>query len=184
MAAPMTPALADQLVDINTTVNQTIEYKLDGGAYGPDEANLVLEPGTGDCEDYALTKRYLANKKYRIPLGCLSVAFADVAYLQDAIHAVLVAHTSAGDYVLDNFIPEVMPWTVCPYLLVFLAEAPPGWRATEAVQRIFDTQKTYGNEKAKELGEQLTLAQFASGRHYHDRYLKPLGLDATGRILR
>ncbi len=62
---------------------------------------------SGDCEDYALTKR---DKLIRsgFPTSAVLMATATVPGMGE--HAVLVVRTDAGDYVLDNLTDKVLPW--------------------------------------------------------------------------
>lgn len=66
----------------------------------------------GDCEDFALEKqRQLLNKGW--PLGSLLLATANVPGRGG--HAVLIARTSAGDYVLDILSQRIKEWSHVPY---------------------------------------------------------------------
>jgi predicted transglutaminase-like cysteine proteinase len=66
----------------------------------------------GDCEDYVLLKkRYLEG--FGIPAETLLITVV----LDEAGegHAVLMAHTDAGDYILDNRRDEVLRWNETRY---------------------------------------------------------------------
>lgn len=58
-----------------------------------------VNPSSGDCEDYALTKR---SRLIRAGLPAGALRMADVTTARGERHAVLVVKTTSGDYVLDN----------------------------------------------------------------------------------
>jgi predicted transglutaminase-like cysteine proteinase len=97
-------ATVSQLAAVNAEVNASIR---------PSHTN-DWTPGrsVGDCKDYAMTKR-----QRLIAVGWPSSA-ALVAIVQTSAgeaHMVVVARTSAGDYVLDNRASGVEPWTSASY---------------------------------------------------------------------
>ena len=116
------------LARINRQVNAAIAPR-------PDPADLWrADAAEGDCEDYALAKRALLLRRgWRPSQLLLAVADAD-----GAPHAVLIARTTLGDFVLDNLTDDVLRWdraavTVrarqsarLPALWVAVAAAPPG----------------------------------------------------------
>ncbi len=70
------------------------------------------EATTGDCRDYALTKRSrLLNLGY--PPSALLLAEAEIP--DGKRHIVLVIASDQGDFVLDNLQPEVIRWDKLPY---------------------------------------------------------------------
>lgn len=113
-----TPERMKMLKQVNRTVNGAVRAISDQALYGVDE--LWNRPGvgkgaSGDCEDFAIEKReQLIEQGYPARDLFFAVAFrADLG-----MHAVLVAHTEAGDYVLDNRTPYVTPWNQVPYVWV------------------------------------------------------------------
>ena len=96
-----TPAVLSSLISINTQVNKTIRSQSDGPRQDVWEVNVMA----GDCEDYVLTKRaQLLAKGW--PSSALAIA---VVYTPKRIgHAVLVARTDAGEFVLDNLRGEII----------------------------------------------------------------------------
>lgn len=95
-----------ELVRINTRVNRTMIARTDQEHHGRNEY-WTISTRYGDCEDYALTKR-----RYLIAQGWPSSALriAVVRTHKGERHAVLVARTTQGDYVLDNLERKILPW--------------------------------------------------------------------------
>lgn len=109
-------ALAD-LQAINETVNQAIAPATDIAQYAvADRWALPLttdETYIGDCEDYALEKRRMLIEA-GWPPEALRLAVATSR--ETGVHAALIVLTAEGDYVLDNLIDEVRPWTMTDYV--------------------------------------------------------------------
>lgn len=82
---------------------------------------------TGDCEDYALTKRKALIAK-GFPSAALLVATVVTRRGED--HAVLVVRTDRGDFVLDNLSQTVKPWTRTGYTFTSMQaqENPRLWK--------------------------------------------------------
>ncbi len=92
-----------ELQRINSEINTSIAYV--GELDGQDE--WKLNPASGDCDDYAVTKRQRLLRA-GWPSGALRIATARTT---DGVgHAVLVVSTSQGDLVLDNRTNVVKPW--------------------------------------------------------------------------
>src|SRR6185437_14722960 len=66
----------------------------------------------GDCEDYVLQKRQMLLA-HGIPMTALSIALVRASWGEE--HAVLLVHSSQGDYVLDNLTPWIKPWSEVSY---------------------------------------------------------------------
>lgn len=81
------------LQSVHSRINRTISPK----AERIDEWKLY--PRSGDCEDYALTKRSELRKK-GIPTAAMSIGIFRLSDGQN--HAVLVVNTDQGKVVLDN----------------------------------------------------------------------------------
>jgi predicted transglutaminase-like cysteine proteinase len=99
----MTPALRDELKRINGRVNASIR------AVNDEPGNDIWQIGvsSGDCEDFALTKRQKLVTAGWSPRALRMV----VARTREGEgHAVLVVKTSEGDMVLDNRTNEIRPW--------------------------------------------------------------------------
>ena len=102
----LTPPRWKQLKMINVRINSTISPRTDQGK-GAFKDQWTLSPRSGDCEDYALTKR---SKLLRMgwPSSSLLIATATVPGLGG--HAVLIVRTDRGDFVLDNLRNEIRSW--------------------------------------------------------------------------
>jgi predicted transglutaminase-like cysteine proteinase len=104
----ITPERWNQLTFVNTLVNRSIEAKPDLSIIRPwrDDA------AQGDCKDYALTKRSrLIDLGW--PSSALLIATAEVASGEG--HAVLIAVTDKGDFVLDNLRYGIVSYRVLQY---------------------------------------------------------------------
>lgn len=92
-----------ELQRINSEINTAIVYV--GELDGQDE--WKLNPASGDCDDYAVTKRQRLLRA-GWPSGALRIATARTP--SGIGHAVLVVSTTQGDLVLDNRTNVVKPW--------------------------------------------------------------------------
>ena len=97
----MTPRARQAIEAVNRAVNAAIAPRYDRSDVWTADAT------TGDCEDYALTKRR-ALIAAGFPASALSMAVARTRSGEG--HAVLVARTSAGDFVLDNRHGALREW--------------------------------------------------------------------------
>jgi predicted transglutaminase-like cysteine proteinase len=101
----------DLLKRVNHDVNQSIVAKTK--SYGSNLDDIwTLSPDTGDCNDYAVTKRHelLENG---LPSSALRLA---VVMTPSGIgHLVLVVATTQGDIVLDNLARNILPWQITSY---------------------------------------------------------------------
>jgi len=97
-------AAMTQLAAVNDDVNASIHPN-----YSDD-----WTPGrsVGDCKDFAMTKR---QRLIQAGWPSSAVPTAIVRTQTGEKHLILVARTSAGDYVLDNLNPRVAPWTNASY---------------------------------------------------------------------
>jgi predicted transglutaminase-like cysteine proteinase len=95
---------------VNRTVNGAMTYRSDADVWGVGDywATPVemARKGAGDCEDFAIAK-YWALRSLGVPEEKLQLVL-----LQDTrrqlFHAVLIAHTGSGAYVLDNVSNRLM----------------------------------------------------------------------------
>jgi predicted transglutaminase-like cysteine proteinase len=102
------------LEEVNTFVNRIIIPETDLEAHRREEL-WTLPEIYGDCEDFVLLKRkWLMERGW--PSGALlvSVVFDEVG---DG-HAVLLARTDGGEYVLDNKTDVIRPWYATAYRFV------------------------------------------------------------------
>ncbi|OHV81485.1 transglutaminase-like cysteine peptidase [Rhizobium sp. LCM 4573] len=99
------------LLDINYTVNTSIEPMTDQEIYGVEE-RWAYPRSVGDCEDFVLLKRKMLIKKGFDPSDLLITV---VLQPNGEGHAVLTVRTDRGDYVLDNMRNKVMLWSDTEY---------------------------------------------------------------------
>jgi predicted transglutaminase-like cysteine proteinase len=102
------------LQEVNTLVNRLVTPATDLEFYHTEEV-WTLPETYGDCEDYVLLKRkWLIERGW--PTGALlvTVVFDEVG---DG-HAVLLARTNSGDFVLDNKTDVVHRWQETAYRFV------------------------------------------------------------------
>ncbi|MFN4090248.1 MAG: transglutaminase-like cysteine peptidase [Alphaproteobacteria bacterium] len=100
-----------ELEAVNRAVNRGIRYVSDQRRHGRSEY-WTLPDGAGDCEDLALEKRrQLVELGW--PRDSLLIALATIPRVGG--HAVLVAVTDRGDFVLDVRDGRVRPWDEIPY---------------------------------------------------------------------
>jgi predicted transglutaminase-like cysteine proteinase len=109
---PLTGKRWDQLQRINWQINTQIEPLSDVDHYQTVEYWTYPETA-GDCEDYALAKRKLLMAK-GWPAHSLLLSVAIEA--KGTAHAVLIAVTDNGDFVLDNQVLDILPWQNTPYV--------------------------------------------------------------------
>lgn len=108
------PKNLSDLYEINRLVNRAIEPVTDEENYGVSEF-WTIPNKRGDCEDFALLKQQLL-KALDWPQSALLLTV--VLDEKGQAHAVLVARTDQGDFVLDNKTNEVRLWTEYPYRFV------------------------------------------------------------------
>jgi predicted transglutaminase-like cysteine proteinase len=113
-AVPLTKRRWRDLQEVDTLVNRIVVPATDLEFYHSDEV-WTLPETYGDCEDYVLLKRKLLVER-GWPTGSLliTVVFDEVG---DG-HAVLLARTSRGDFVLDNKTDTIRRWYETAYRFV------------------------------------------------------------------
>jgi predicted transglutaminase-like cysteine proteinase len=108
----LTSKAFDDIKRINHSVNAEISPVPDDVS---EDRWSYPNDGRGDCEDYALLKRWmLLNEDF--PLQSLLITV--VRNRQGEGHAVLMVRTDRGDFILDNLNDEVMPWAKTGYRFV------------------------------------------------------------------
>ncbi len=104
------------LKSVNLSVNRAIRYTNDRGDV------WSVNVASGDCEDYALTKRWRLIRA-GLPAGALRMA---IAYTEKGEgHAILVVRTTAGELVLDNRRNTIIPRNHIGYRMVSMASSDP-----------------------------------------------------------
>ncbi len=102
------------LQEVNTFVNRIVIPATDHDFYRSDEV-WTLPETHGDCEDYVLLKRkWLAERGWPTSSLLVTVVFDEVG---DG-HAVLLARTGSGEFVLDNKTDDIRPWHETAYRFV------------------------------------------------------------------
>ena len=118
--------LRTQLIQVNSLINDQIAP--DANKKGlPGIDPWLLSPISGNCADYAVTKRH-----YLLQLGWPSAALllVRVETTTGGGHLVLLVRTRQVDLILDNLNPSVMPISAVNYNFV-LIQSPEGsmyWR--------------------------------------------------------
>lgn len=111
MTPMLTPALWSELNAVNEYVNRLPQIA-DGTNYNAREYWAYPNARGGDCEDLALEKRRLLIRR-GFPSEALLLATARET--DGTLHAVLVAVTDEGEFVLDNRNWVIVPWNEAPY---------------------------------------------------------------------
>lgn len=109
-AVRLTPDRFQQLQAVTQGVNRSMRAVEDRVRFGVAD-RWTVGGGQGDCEDFAMTKRAMLIARGWSPSSVLVA----LVYFRGAQHAVLVARTDGGDYVLDNLNSAVKPWRGTPY---------------------------------------------------------------------
>lgn len=102
--------LWDDVAEVNTDVNATIAPS----ATFPGK-RWRIAPVSGDCNDYAVTKRHLLLAK-GWPSSVLRLAAVETR--AGIAHLVLLVRTANGDLVLDNLTPDVRRLDATGYVLL------------------------------------------------------------------
>ena len=108
----LTDARWEQLREVQSDVNRSVRFVSDAAQYGQLDWWTYPGPRGGDCEDYVLEKQ-----RRLIAMGWprSSLVFATGMNEANVYHAVLVAVTDRGDFVLDNRRRSVEHWAELPY---------------------------------------------------------------------
>lgn len=116
---PLTQTSWHELATVNDRFNSQVQPRTDADFYSRREY-WTYPQGFGDCEDYALAKRR-ALIELGWPAAMLRLAL--VRQSNGDAHAVLVALTDLGDFVLDNLEPQVLGWDQTSYHFVKMQSA-------------------------------------------------------------
>lgn len=109
--APLTEVRWKELLDVNYTVNATVQPLTDQEIYGVEE-RWDYPRSVGDCEDFALQKRKLLIEQGFEPSDLLLTV---VLQPNGEGHAVLTVRTDHGDFILDNMRNKVLLWSDTEY---------------------------------------------------------------------
>jgi predicted transglutaminase-like cysteine proteinase len=111
----LTPEKWRTISDVNEYVNEHIQPMTEVERRGRENLWSYAEDGRGDCKDYVLVKR---QKLIEAGLPREALLITIVWTSQEQGHAVLIARTDRGDFVLDNLLPNVMLWSDTDYQFV------------------------------------------------------------------
>ncbi len=100
---------------INLRVNRRIRAVSDQNQYGTKEYWTLPMQGSGDCEDFALQKKFELMQNGLDPTKLL---IATVLNTNRSGHAVLVYRSSEGDLILDNVTNRIKSWKETRYLFL------------------------------------------------------------------
>jgi predicted transglutaminase-like cysteine proteinase len=103
----------DVLERVNRAVNAEISLVPDEPGERGEECWEFPVKGAGDCEDFALEKRRQLVAE-GMPSAALTMAIVHHE-TQFFAHAILLAETTGGTWVLDNLRDELVCWNVPPY---------------------------------------------------------------------
>lgn len=99
-----------ELRTVNRNVNDSIRFE--PNLAGVAEERWVIAPKTGDCNDYAVTKRHeLIARGW----PAHTLLLAEVITTWGEHHLVLVVRTKTGDVVADSLFEDIKVWTKSPY---------------------------------------------------------------------
>ena len=129
------------LGSVNTAVNGAITPMRYAGERTFD--TWRIGPSSGDCNDYAVTKRHLLLQR---GWPSRALLLAEVVTGWGDHHLVLVARTSNADLVLDNLSERVRDWTATPYTWVRaqMPGEPSLWARVESPSRRSPQQMANG----------------------------------------
>jgi predicted transglutaminase-like cysteine proteinase len=100
----------DDLKEVNNTVNRNIAPERN--ELGLAGETWLINPDSGDCNDYAVTKRHaLLDRGW----PARALLLSEVVTHSGEHHLVLVVRTRSGDLVLDNMTSRIRPWSRAPY---------------------------------------------------------------------
>lgn len=106
----LTPERLAELTEVNQAVNRDIVPE--ANLLGLAGEKWVINPASGDCNDYAVSKRHeLLVRGW----PSRSLLLAEVVVASGEHHLVVVVRTAQGDFVLDNLNPNIKPWSKVPY---------------------------------------------------------------------
>jgi predicted transglutaminase-like cysteine proteinase len=117
---------------INREVNLAIEPRVKAD-HGDLAQGWTISPASGDCNDYAVTKRHDLIAR-GLPSGALRLSVIKTP--AGIGHLVLVVATTNGDMVLDNLTPAIRPWQITQYRWIKIqsADDPRLWNAVKPAE--------------------------------------------------
>jgi predicted transglutaminase-like cysteine proteinase len=107
--------LNDETLELLKRVNRSVNMAIipRSKSYGANlEDRWTIAPDSGDCNDYAVTKRHELLES-GLPSKALRLSVVETA--SGIGHLVLVVVTAKGDMVLDNLTEVIRPWQSTDY---------------------------------------------------------------------
>jgi predicted transglutaminase-like cysteine proteinase len=114
----LTAETIETIQRVNRDVNASIMPV--GRSSAVDDGGWTISPASGDCNDYAVTKRH---ELVRSGFPANAVRLAVVKTTSGIGHLILVVSTNKGDLVLDNLSETIMPWQLTKYHWVKIQSA-------------------------------------------------------------
>jgi predicted transglutaminase-like cysteine proteinase len=106
----LTAERREELKEVNDLVNVAITPERNEEGLAGEK--WVIAPASGDCNDYAVTKRSeLLDRGW----PARALLLSEVVTNWGEHHLVLVVRTHTGDVVLDNMTQAIRPWSKAPY---------------------------------------------------------------------
>jgi predicted transglutaminase-like cysteine proteinase len=104
---------AERWADL-TTVNRSVNAAIipERNTEGLAGEKWLISPSSGDCNDYAVTKR---SDLMQRGWPARSLLLSEVVTSWGEHHLILVVRTSIGDLVLDNMSAQIRPWSQVSY---------------------------------------------------------------------
>jgi predicted transglutaminase-like cysteine proteinase len=127
-ALSYTSSTAAVMRRVNDAVNRSMRYRSER------TEEWRVGGNTGDCEDFALTKRSQLIRA-GLPGGALRMATARTA--RGELHAVLIVKTDKGDFVLDNIRKNIVTRGQSGYRYLKVATSNPAvWQPARGGREI------------------------------------------------
>jgi predicted transglutaminase-like cysteine proteinase len=128
----VSPERWEELNEVNHSINRAIapERNTEGVA----GERWLISPESGDCNDYAVTKRHeLVNRGW----PAQALLLAEVVTRWGEHHLVLVVRTEGADLVLDSLNSQIRTWSTTGYRWVRIQspENPVYWASVTATPR-------------------------------------------------
>lgn len=116
----------EQISAVNRKVNRSTREISDADQYSREDYWSLPSRRGGDCEDFALLK-----KRKLISMGFAPdrLLISTVLDRTGRAHAVLIARTDRGDFVVDNLVDTIKPWNRTGYTFLRMQDpsAPNRW---------------------------------------------------------
>lgn len=107
---PLTAQRWDDLKEVNRSVNSAISPQ--PNTEGLAGEKWLINPSSGDCNDYAVSKR---SQLLARGWPARALLLSEVVTSWGEHHLILVVRTSGGDLLLDNLAPQIRTWTRASY---------------------------------------------------------------------